>query len=748
MTGSPPAANLAVRLARIALGHLVEPGNRDLGLLVNRVGPVEGLRLLRLGDVAHRLRDTASARLAALDPSRIAEKALERADRLGVRIITPEDAEWPEQLGDLVSISRDVPDPIHRDTFPPHCIWLRGPWALAEACERSVAVVGARASTAYGEHVAGDLAYGLADRGWTVISGGAFGIDAAAHRGALAGGGCTIAVLACGIDRPYPLSHTAMFDRIGEHGLLFSEWPPGSDPHRRRFLIRNRVIAAAAQGTVMVEASVRSGARFTLNRARLLNRHCLAVPGPVTSVMSIGCHDEIRNGGTILVTGVADVIDGVGRIGEDLAPVRRAAQSPRDLLTPLQQQVLDGVRPRKVLTAEQLAAVVGVSPRDARRTLPSLEHAGFIVSVGAGYRLRRKSDARSGTDPPRRPPRSQSTVRSGREPVPALDDRLHQAGAIQLGSVQRAAQPRDRHLDRMVVDGGPPGNAGAYLGGGEHPAGVAREGTQDGDRSGLDRHQLITDHHSLTAYLDRQRTETHPQRPLRQHLDEHRSQLLRVRPAGQQWCQALCPQRLRRQRTEAAGEHVIEERVENVVGALIHKGLLQQVLRRWRADEGDRVDLSLGHLVGQAPQHISMVGRVGAVGKDFDDLGARRSQRVAEFSQRLGVQLGDHPPARHRLGEEVAEQVLRRAGGGGPDLGEAEFPEPVRGSGVAGEKPRLGESAQQRVDASVSTGRTEPSPEAERGRDHHLVHRRCGSRGARGEDGVGVRLRDGAEGLE
>ncbi len=144
-----------VRLARIALGHLVEPGSRDLGELVLAVGPVESLRRLRSGDVKDRLRDAASARLGAVDPNHLAEKALERADRLGARIITPEDGEWPHQLADLVHLSRDVPDPIQRDTYPPHCIWLRGPWPLAEACERSVSVVGARASTSYGDHVAG-----------------------------------------------------------------------------------------------------------------------------------------------------------------------------------------------------------------------------------------------------------------------------------------------------------------------------------------------------------------------------------------------------------------------------------------------------------------------------------------------------------------------------------------------------------------------------------------------------------------
>ena len=143
----------------------------------------------------------------------------------------------------------------------------------------------------------------------------------------------------------------------------------------------------------MVEANLRSGARFTLRRARDLGRMVLAVPGPVTSAMSVGCHEELREEGSVLVTGVAHVLDAVGRIGADLAPVLRAEPTPRDRLTALQRQVLDGVRPRKVLTAEQIAAAVGVSTRDARRSLPALEAAQFVTAQGAGYRLFRKSDA-------------------------------------------------------------------------------------------------------------------------------------------------------------------------------------------------------------------------------------------------------------------------------------------------------------------------------------------------------------------
>jgi DNA processing protein len=380
-----------MRLARIVLGHIAEPGRRDLGVLVRSIGPVAALRRLQAGRVPGPLRQATEGRLANVEPVRLAERALDLASRIGARIITPEDGEWPAQLDDLVAISRPG-DAISRDTDPPHCIWLRGTWPLREVGERSVAVVGARASTAYGEHVAADLGYGLADRGWTVVSGGAFGVDAAAHRGALAASGCTVAVLACGIDRPYPTSHQLLFDRIAERGLLLSEWPPGADPHRHRFLVRNRVIAALTKGTVLVEANLRSGARFTLGRARDLNRLAMAVPGPVTSALSNGSHEELRVAGTTLVARVEHIIDLVGRIGVDLAPVARAEPTARDALTGLERQILDGVRPRKILSAEAIAAVVGVSARDARRTLPALERAHFVTAQDGGYRLWRKSD--------------------------------------------------------------------------------------------------------------------------------------------------------------------------------------------------------------------------------------------------------------------------------------------------------------------------------------------------------------------
>jgi len=374
---------LDVRRARIALAHLVEPGSRALGLLVAGVGPVEALARLRAGEVSDELRAAAAPRLTEVDPDQQVDRALARAQRLGVRIVTPEDEEWPGHLDQLALISVPGTDRIRRDTFPPHCVWLRGEPGLAEACERSVAVVGARASTSYGDHVAGELAFGLAERGWTIVSGGAYGIDAAAHRGALAAGGCTVAVLACGIDRPYPAAHAALFDRIADRGLLLSEWPPGSDPHRHRFLVRNRVIAALTRGTIMVEANARSGARQTLGRATLLGRSPMTVPGPVTSAMSVGCHEAIR-GGARLVTSYQEVLEEVGLVGDDLAPPVRGPERDSDRLGQALARIVDAVPRRGGVDPGQIAASAGVPLREVLRALPTLEQLGHVVMKDDG----------------------------------------------------------------------------------------------------------------------------------------------------------------------------------------------------------------------------------------------------------------------------------------------------------------------------------------------------------------------------
>jgi DNA processing protein len=378
-----------VRRARIALAYLIEPGSQPLAVAVDEMGVVETLSRICRGEASEKLVDVARERLAGGDPEPVVDALVERTARLGARIVTPEDDEWPRQLDDLRRVSRET-SRVDRDVFPPICLWVRGAPSLAEVTRRSVAVVGARASTPYGNHVAIELSYGLAERGWCVVSGGAYGIDAQAHRGALTAGGCTVVVLACGIDRAYPIAHASLFERVIEDGLVITEWPPGADPHRHRFLIRNRVIAALTRGTVVVEASARSGARQTAGRALLLGRPTMAVPGPVTSAMSVGSHQILRAEGARLVTTAAEVIEEVGQIGDDLAPLVHGREREHDHLGPTLNQVLDGVPARPSVGPETIAANVGLSLRVVLRSLPALKDAGFVTQDESGWRLSRR----------------------------------------------------------------------------------------------------------------------------------------------------------------------------------------------------------------------------------------------------------------------------------------------------------------------------------------------------------------------
>jgi DNA processing protein len=209
--------------------------------------------------------------------------------------IFPGDPAWPTALNDLGDDA-------------PKSLWVRGDRDLAKMVENAVSIVGARAATAYGGHVASELGYNLTAKHYTVVSGGAFGIDALAHRGALANNGLTVCVLPCGVDMVYPRSHDRLFERIAQEGLLVSEYEPGTTAQPYKFLARNRLIAALSQGTIVVEAAERSGAMSTAKHVLDLPRRLMAVPGPVTSAMSVGCHKLIREGKATLVTSTEDVV--------------------------------------------------------------------------------------------------------------------------------------------------------------------------------------------------------------------------------------------------------------------------------------------------------------------------------------------------------------------------------------------------------------------------------------------------------
>ncbi|MFJ8472699.1 DNA-processing protein DprA [Kitasatospora sp. NPDC094011] len=376
----PPVAPEPERLARVLLTRLSEPGDAVVGRWLGQLPAVEVVRAIREGVVPdHPGLDAArlaayQARLPGLDPA----DDLKRVRDVGGRFIIPGDTEWPSQLDDL-SDGRPIG------------LWTTGTGSLRLLALRSVAVVGSRACTAYGAHVAGELSAQLAERGWVVVSGAAYGIDAAAHRGALAVGGMTIAVLACGVDVAYPKGNAELIRRIGVQGLLVSELPPGEHPNRFRFVLRNRVIAALTRGTVVVEAALRSGALSTARRARELNRHTMGVAGPVTSELSAGVHALIRSGGATLVTEAAEITELVGAIGDDLAPQRTGPVLPRDLLEPAVARVLEAV-PAMADGApvERLARQSGLPPDEVLQRLYELVSLGFVERHGAHWRLVRR----------------------------------------------------------------------------------------------------------------------------------------------------------------------------------------------------------------------------------------------------------------------------------------------------------------------------------------------------------------------
>lgn len=354
------------RLAQIALACMVEPGSGAVAQLVAEHGPVEALARVRVSTADR------AAVPGRITPDQVPAMVAELA-RTGVRVVVPGDDEYPSQLGELPE--------------PPLALWVRGPLDLRAAALRSVALVGSRACTAYGERVAVGLGGELAERDWAVVSGGAFGIDAAAHRGALGAPGPTIAVLACGIDRAYPRAHEALLARIADTGVVLAELPPGSEPLRFRFLSRNRLIAGLSRGTVVVEAALRSGAMATANRAMALGRVVMAVPGPVTSMASAGAN-------RLLVEQSARAVTSAGEVchlllgGEPSDPDRAVPPVPTDLDQP-SAQVLAALPARGSRSVEEVAARAGMPEVQALALLGVLEIQGLAERLASGWRRSR-----------------------------------------------------------------------------------------------------------------------------------------------------------------------------------------------------------------------------------------------------------------------------------------------------------------------------------------------------------------------
>ncbi|MBG6217566.1 DNA processing protein [Arthrobacter sp. CAN_A6] len=388
-----------VLLSRAALSRLFEPSDAVGLALTVAAGPVDALRIatgsLKAGaqlhhEVAGRLdldsgpHDVLAEALERWAP-RLKDLAPERdlatMGRLGGRLVVPESPDWPAALGDL-------------QLAAPLCLWVRGPGELP-TLKRVVALVGSRDSTNYGNAVTGDLASGLVGRGFTIISGGAYGIDAQAHRAALAVGGGwegtpTLAVMACGVDRYYPAGNEELLRAIAGQGFLVSEIPPGSSPTRWRFLQRNRLIAALSAVTVVVEARWRSGALNTAHHAAGLGRPVGAVPGSVHSANSAGCHRLLRDGSAVCVTDAAEVAEMAGPIGSEPEVEPAVPVLDHDGLPVQDILLLDALPVRATSTVDKLASVAGLSTREVIAGLSRLEIEGLAARANDGWRRAKK----------------------------------------------------------------------------------------------------------------------------------------------------------------------------------------------------------------------------------------------------------------------------------------------------------------------------------------------------------------------
>ncbi|WP_166983445.1 DNA-processing protein DprA [Paramicrobacterium fandaimingii] len=377
------ARDEAERRAREHWLGIVEPGDSTAHSVIGALGASTALELVSAGASARDIVDVLvehvdagaefiddlvdlvsdglkrwSGRLGAIDVDAVRRSAA----ACGARFVIPADSEWPWALDDL-------------GEHAPLGLWVRG--ALGTFPDRSVALVGSRNSTGYGEHVTVEIASGLVSRGLGVVSGAAYGIDGHAHRAALASRGETIAILAGGVDRPYPAGHTELIERVATHGALISEVPCGSPPTKWRFLQRNRLISALATATVVVEAGWRSGSLNTAAHAATLGRPLGAVPGPVTSATSAGCHRLLRDNGATCVTTADDVAElaGVSGDGDLLQPLRDWTQT----------RVLDAMTSRRSRSVDEIATLSGLDHDSVRASLGALDVLGDVRHSANGW---------------------------------------------------------------------------------------------------------------------------------------------------------------------------------------------------------------------------------------------------------------------------------------------------------------------------------------------------------------------------
>lgn len=358
------------RRARAGICAVTTVAEADFLALVAKFGPVEVWERLRS-------RDSRSSKAPWAQRLNM-DELIGSTKSVGARFLIPTDDEWPGSLGDLAHL-----DPVGGLGGVPVGLWVRGPGSLADWAGKSVAIVGSRAATPYGSMVASDLAADLADAGWTVVSGGAYGIDAAAHRGALVEGR-TVAVLASGVDELYPRGNKVVLEQVVARGLVVSELAPSQRPDRVGFLARNRLIAALSNATVVVEASRRSGAKNTATWASGLGRPLMAVPGPVTSDTSCTPHALIRDGVATLVTSASDVLSLLGPLGSVPEPDSLGEGRMLDDLSPTELRVREALPGRGNRSAGEVALLTGLDMNTCLATLTELEFRDLVAATSDG----------------------------------------------------------------------------------------------------------------------------------------------------------------------------------------------------------------------------------------------------------------------------------------------------------------------------------------------------------------------------
>lgn len=365
-----------------------EPGDEAAGMLREALGAERAMGLVRDG--------SAGRLLVALEGAGYAEQASIRFGDLA-RVLDDSLQRWLPRLRDfdpthLVSaLTSGKQQWMHNEheNWPsrladlgwgePAMLWVSGSVGAVGELERSIAVVGSRSCTSYGEHVTNELVGALADSGYALVSGGAIGIDGVAHRCALAVGATTVAVMAGGVDRLYPSANQDLLMEIANKGALISELPPGASPTKWRFLQRNRLIAALSQATVVIEAGWRSGSMNTASHAQNLNRQVGAYPGPVTSPASAGCHRLIRENNAELVCSSADVLALVSGSAAlfDLPESVSVGQ--------LEKRALDALTSKRTDIAA-VAARAGLTLGEAQIALTSLQLDSLAEGTYAGWR--------------------------------------------------------------------------------------------------------------------------------------------------------------------------------------------------------------------------------------------------------------------------------------------------------------------------------------------------------------------------